>query len=115
MRNTARCEKCKKFVRKGQRYCKSCLAKIHIDETVDESGQVTKRCSVSPPGVGSSRRVQKCAKCKKISRKAIQYGKRWYCKSCLKKIHAKEDADEAAGKSVKRYISEPPPGIKIKT
>lgn len=55
-----------------------------------------------------------CAKCKKIVRKPTQYGKEQYCASCLQEIHAQEDADEAEGKAVKRYISAPPPGVKIK-
>ena len=55
-----------------------------------------------------------CAKCKKIVRKLTQYGKEQYCASCLQEIHAQEDADEAEGKAVKRYISAPPPGVKIK-
>jgi hypothetical protein len=55
-----------------------------------------------------------CEKCDNIVQDLTQYGKQRYCKSCLKKIHDQEDADEAEGKAVKRYISAPPPGIKIK-
>ena len=55
-----------------------------------------------------------CEKCDNIVQDLTQYGKQRYCKSCLKKIHDQEDADEAEGKAVKRYISAPPPGVKIK-
>lgn len=55
-----------------------------------------------------------CEKCDNIVQDLTQYGKQRYCKSCLKKIHDQEDADEAEGKAVKRYISTPPPGVKIK-
>ena len=55
-----------------------------------------------------------CEKCNNIVQDLTQYGKQRYCKSCLKKIHDQEDADEAEGKAVKRYISAPPLGVKIK-
>ena len=55
-----------------------------------------------------------CEKCDNIVQDLTQYGKQRYCKSCLKKIHDQEDADEAEGKAVKRYISTPPPCVKIK-
>ena len=57
----------------------------------------------------------KCARCNEIAMNRTRYGPREYCESCLVEIHAQEDADEAAGKTVARYISEPPPGVKIKT
>ena len=57
----------------------------------------------------------KCARCNGIAMNRTRYGNKEYCESCLAEIHAQEDADEAAGKSVERYISEPPPGVKIKT
>jgi hypothetical protein len=54
-----------------------------------------------------------CADCKEVYKSVEKYGKNQYCKGCLTKIHEQEDADEAEGKSVRRYISAPPPGVKI--
>lgn len=55
-----------------------------------------------------------CDGCKEVYRILTRYGKNQYCKPCMMKVHAQEDADEAEGKAVKRYISAPPPGVKIK-
>lgn len=55
-----------------------------------------------------------CDGCKEVYRILTRYGKNQYCKPCMIKVHAQEDADEAEGKAVKRYISAPPPGVKIK-
>ena len=42
------------------------------------------------------------------------YGPKRYCASCLNKRHSQEAADEAEGKTVKRYVDAPPPGMIIK-
>lgn len=55
-----------------------------------------------------------CDGCNEIYRILTRYGKNQYCKPCMMKVHEQEDADEAEGKAVKRYISAPPPGVKIK-
>ena len=55
-----------------------------------------------------------CPICKKYTDTLVEYGPKKYCKKCLAKIHAEEDAQEEEGKTVKRYISAPPPGVKIR-
>lgn len=56
----------------------------------------------------------KCGKCEKIFLNLKTYGPKSYCEKCLEQIHRKEDEDEKKGKTVKRYVDAPPPGIKIK-
>ena len=55
-----------------------------------------------------------CDGCNEIYRILTRYGKNQYCRPCMAKVREQEDADEAEGKAVKRYISAPPPGVKIK-
>lgn len=55
-----------------------------------------------------------CARCKKFFAQIKKYGPNIYCSDCLNDIHADEDAREEAGETVKRYISDPPPGMKIR-
>lgn len=54
-----------------------------------------------------------CFKCKKIVSQPKSYGPNIYCDDCLRRIHADEDAREEKGEAVKRYISAPPPNVKI--
>ena len=56
----------------------------------------------------------RCRKCKKIYFNMREYGPDKYCVSCLNDIHRQEDEDEKNGKTVKRYVDAPPPGLKIK-
>ena len=56
----------------------------------------------------------KCEKCKKVFLNLKEYGPKSYCRRCLEEIHHQEDEDEKNGKTVKRYVTAPPPGIKIK-
>lgn len=55
-----------------------------------------------------------CAACGEPSQTLKAYGPKRYCADCLEKIHAKEAADEAKEKTVKRYVDAPPPGVVIK-
>lgn len=57
----------------------------------------------------------KCEKCEKVFLRLKTYGPKSYCERCLEQIHRQEDEDEKKGKTVKRYVAAPPPGIKIKT
>lgn len=56
----------------------------------------------------------KCEKCKKVFLNLKTYGPKSYCRRCLEEIHHQEDEDEKNGKTVKRYVAAPPPGVKIK-
>lgn len=55
-----------------------------------------------------------CPRCNKFSDKLEAYGNKTYCASCLKQIHDEEEKKLNSGEHVKRYVSAPPKGIKIK-
>ncbi len=56
----------------------------------------------------------KCEICGGVFKETKLYGPKRYCASCLNKRHSQEAADEAEGKTVKRYVDAPPPGMIIK-
>ncbi|WP_152605377.1 hypothetical protein, partial [Anaerovibrio lipolyticus] len=52
-----------------------------------------------------------CSRCNKLYNTLKRYGPDKYCLSCLNDLREENDINEADGKTVKRYIAAPPPGV----